>query len=336
MNAKNHEKEGEITAGAGKFGAVTVATNMAGRGVDIKLGGFIFDKEEYEKVKSLGGLCVFGTERHDARRVDNQLRGRAGRQGDPGETRFFVSLEDSLMRIFANDTVKKMMNRFGIPEDEPIENSLITRALENAQTKIEGFNFDARKNVLEYDDVLNFQRKTVYERRRKILTGGIEAVKEKLSEIAVDENSQKIIAEKIIALGEEEFYRIARIIMLQAIDMFWVDHLEMMDYLRGSVNLRAYGQRDPLVEYKREGLGLFKEMQLAINAQVLSLLPHIGAGAFVAEEEKMKETQKNMKAAGAEGKSDNAQISAKKKDEVGRNDPCPCGSGKKYKKCCGK
>jgi preprotein translocase subunit SecA len=336
LNAKNHEKEGEITAGAGKFGAVTVATNMAGRGVDIKLGGFIFDKEEYEKVKSLGGLCVFGTERHDARRVDNQLRGRAGRQGDPGETRFFVSLEDSLMRIFANDTVKKMMNRFGIPEDEPIENSLITRALENAQTKIEGFNFDARKNVLEYDDVLNFQRKTVYERRRKILTGGIEAVKEKLSEIAVDENSQKIIAEKIIALGEEEFYRIARIIMLQAIDMFWVDHLEMMDYLRGSVNLRAYGQRDPLVEYKREGLGLFKEMQLAINAQVLSLLPHIGAGAFVAEEEKMKETQKNMKAAGAEGKSDNAQISAKKKDEVGRNDPCPCGSGKKYKKCCGK
>jgi preprotein translocase subunit SecA len=336
LNAKNHEKEGEITAGAGKFGAVTVATNMAGRGVDIKLGGFIFDKEEYEKVKSLGGLCVFGTERHDARRVDNQLRGRSGRQGDPGETRFFVSLEDSLMRIFANDTVKKMMNRFGIPEDEPIENSLITRALENAQTKIEGFNFDARKNVLEYDDVLNFQRKTVYERRRKILTGGIEAVKEKLSEIAVDENSQKIIAEKIIALGEEEFYRIARIIMLQAIDMFWVDHLEMMDYLRGSVNLRAYGQRDPLVEYKREGLGLFKEMQLAINAQVLSLLPHIGAGAFVAEEEKMKETQKNMKAAGAEGKSDNAQISAKKKDEVGRNDPCPCGSGKKYKKCCGK
>ncbi len=298
LNAKNHEKEGEITAGAGKFGAVTVATNMAGRGVDIKLGGFIFDKEEYEKVKSLGGLCVFGTERHDARRVDNQLRGRSGRQGDPGETRFFVSLEDSLMRIFANDTVKKMMNRFGIPEDEPIENSLITRALENAQTKIEGFNFDARKNVLEYDDVLNFQRKTVYERRRKILTGGIEAVKEKLSEIAVDENSQKIIAEKITALGEEEFYRIARIIMLQAIDMFWVDHLEMMDYLRGSVNLRAYGQRDPLVEYKREGLGLFKEMQLAINAQVLSLLPHIGAGAFVAEEEKMKETQKGMKMAG--------------------------------------
>jgi preprotein translocase subunit SecA len=240
------------------------------------------------------------------------------------------------MRIFANDSVKKMMNRFGIPEDEPIENSLITRALENAQTKIEGFNFDARKHVLEYDDVLNFQRKTVYERRRKILMGGMEAVKEKLAEIATDENSQKIIAEKISVLGEEEFYRIVRVIMLQAIDMFWVDHLEMMDYLRGSVNLRAYGQRDPLVEYKREGLGLFKEMQEAINAQIISLLPHIGAGAFVAEEEKLKETQKGMKMAGAEGKSDNSHVSVKNKDEAGRNDPCPCGSGKKYKKCCGK
>jgi preprotein translocase subunit SecA len=337
LNAKNHEKEGEIVAQAGKFGAVTVATNMAGRGVDIKLGGVLPDKEEYEKVKAVGGLAVFGTERHDARRIDNQLRGRAGRQGDPGETRFFVSLEDSLMRIFANDMVKKMMNRFGIPEDEPIENSLITKSLENAQTKIEGFNFDSRKQVLDYDDVLNFQRITVYERRRKILNGGLEAVKEKLAEIvAQDENSQKIIVEKISALGEEEFYRIARIIMLQAIDMFWVDHLEMMDYLRGSVNLRAYGQRDPLVEYKREGLHMFKEMQIGINDQVIKLLPHIGAGAFVAEEEKLKETQKGMKAAGAEGKADNAQTSVKNKSAVGRNDPCPCGSGKKYKKCCGK
>jgi len=340
LNAKNHEREGEIVAQAGKMGAVTVATNMAGRGVDIKLGGALFDQSEYEKVKSLGGLAVFGTERHDARRIDNQLRGRTGRQGDPGETRFLVSLEDSLMRIFANDTVKKMMNRFGIPEDEPIENSLITKSLENAQTKIEGFNFDARKHVLEYDDVLNFQRITVYERRRKVLNGGMEAVKEKLAEIAQDENSQKIITEKVKALGEQEFYRIVRIIMLQAIDMFWVDHLEMMDYLRGSVNLRGYGQRDPLVEYKREGLGLFKEMQLAINAQIISLLPHIGAGAFQAEEEKLKETQKGMKMAGAEGKDDNVKISSKQKDEVGRNDPCPCGAinpntGKvyKYKQC---
>jgi preprotein translocase subunit SecA len=343
LNAKNHEREGEIVAQAGKVGAVTVATNMAGRGVDIKLGGVQFDSVEYEKIKSLGGLAVFGTERHDARRIDNQLRGRAGRQGDPGETRFFVSLEDSLMRIFANDTVKNMMNRFGMAEDEPIENSLITRALENAQTKIEGFNFDSRKHVLEYDDVLNFQRITVYDRRRKVLNGDTEVIKEKLNEVIIDdENTRKIVEEKISILGETEFYRIARIIMLQAIDMFWVDHLEMMDHLRSSVNLRAYGQRDPLVEYKREGLRLFREMQEEINAQILKLLPHIGAGAFQAEEEKLKETQKGMKLAGGEGKSDSASISKKNTNTVGRNDPCPCGAKKadgtpvKYKHCCGK
>ncbi len=336
LNAKNHEKEGEIIAGAGKFGAVTVATNMAGRGVDIKLGGMIFDKEEYEKVKSLGGLCVYGTERHDARRIDNQLRGRSGRQGDPGETRFFVSLDDTLMRVFAGDTVKKIMTRFNIPEDEPIENSMITRSLESAQTKIEGFNFDARKQVLEYDDVLNFQRKTIYERRRKILSGSTEEIKEKLAEITFDEESQKIVADKTAAFGEAEFYRVARILMLQAIDMFWVDHLEMMDYLRGSVNLRAYGQRDPLVEYKKEGLRLFKDMQEAINGEILRLLPHIGAGAFQKEEDKLKQTQKGMKEAGGEGKSDNSSVPEKKKDKVGRNDPCPCGSGKKYKNCHGK
>ncbi len=334
LNAKNHEREGEIIAQAGKFGAVTVATNMAGRGVDIKLGGMPFSQEEYEKIKSVGGLCVLGTERHDARRIDNQLRGRSGRQGDPGVTQFFVSLEDSLMRIFANDTVKKLMNRFGIPEDEPIENTLITRSLESAQSKIEGFNFDSRKHVLEYDDVLNFQRKIIYERRRKLLLGDIATLKEKLFEIASDETNQKIIAEKIAALGEEEFYRIVRITMLQAIDMFWVNHLEMMDYLRGTVNLRAYGQRDPLVEYKKEGLGLFKEMQQATDAQILNVLPHVGAGAFQAEEEKLKETQRNMKVAGAEGKTDT--VAVRKGEKIGRNDPCTCGSGKKYKNCHGK
>jgi preprotein translocase subunit SecA len=291
----------------------------------------------------LGGLAVFGTERHDARRIDNQLRGRAGRQGDPGVTQFFVSMEDSLMRIFANDIVKRMMNRFGIPEDQPIENSLITRSLENAQTKIEGFNFDSRKHVLEYDDVLNFQRKIVYERRRKVLLGDALMIKNKLDEIISGEEENKIIEEKIKQFGEVEFYRIVRIIMLQAIDMFWVDHLEMMDYLRGSVNLRAYGQRDPLVEYKREGLRLFKEMQEAINDQIFKLIPHIGAGAFVAEEEKLKETQKHMKVAGAEGVSDSSPVSAtKSKNETGRNDPCPCGAKKadgtpvKYKNCHGK
>src|SRR5581483_10047869 len=195
LNAKNHEREGEIIAQAGRFGAVTIATNMAGRGVDIKLGGALAAKEEYEKVKAIGGLFVLGTERHEARRIDNQLRGRSGRQGDSGETQFFVSLEDSLMRVFATDMVKRMMGRFGIPEDEPIENRLITRALENAQTKIEGFNFDARKHVLEYDDVLNSQRKVVYERRRKILMGNREDIEEFLNEVkseATPEELEKI------------------------------------------------------------------------------------------------------------------------------------------------
>jgi len=336
LNAKNHEKEGEIIAQAGKLGAVTVATNMAGRGVDIKLGGIPFEQSTYEKVKELGGLYVIGTERHEARRIDNQLRGRSGRQGDPGFTQFYVSMEDSLMRVFASDIVKKMMGKLGVPEDEPIENYLITKSLENAQTKIEGFNFDSRKQVLEYDDVMTFHRKVVYERRRKILLGNKDEIKEKLFEITESEEDRKIIEEKVKMLGEDEFYRIVRLLILQSIDMFWVDHLEMMDYLRGSVNLRAYGQRDPLVEYKKEGLRLFKQMQESINVEILRLLPHLGAGAFRQDEEKLKETQKHMVEAGAEGKSDSSVLVKKDENKVGRNDPCPCGSGKKYKKCCGK
>jgi len=336
LNAKNHEKEGEIIAQAGKLGAVTVATNMAGRGVDIKLGGIPFEQSTYEKVKELGGLYVIGTERHEARRIDNQLRGRSGRQGDPGFTQFYVSMEDSLMRVFASDIVKKMMGKLGVPEDEPIENYLITKSLENAQTKIEGFNFDSRKQVLEYDDVMTFHRKVVYERRRKILLGNKDEIKEKLFEIVESDEDKKIVEEKIKTLGEDEFYRIVRLLILQSIDMFWVDHLEMMDYLRGSVNLRAYGQRDPLVEYKKEGLSLFKQMQESINVEILRLLPHLGVGAFRQDEEKLKETQKHMVEAGAEGKSDSSIPVKKDENKVGRNDPCPCGSGKKYKKCCGK
>ncbi|MFA7252235.1 MAG: preprotein translocase subunit SecA [Candidatus Paceibacterota bacterium] len=339
LNAKNHEKEGEIIASAGFKGGVTVATNMAGRGVDIKLGGVPFNKEKFEEVKSLGGLCVIGTERHEARRIDNQLRGRAGRQGDPGETQFYVSLEDSLMRIFASDTIKKLMGRFGLKEDEAIENSLITKSLETAQTKIEGFNFDARKHVLEYDDVLNYQRKLVYDRRRTILLGDYPTVREKLDEIILgNEELTKIVEEKIKLLGEAEFYRIAKILLLQSIDMFWVDHLEIMDYTRSSVNLRAYGQRDPLVEYKKEGLRLFKEMNDAVNDQVLKILPNIGAGAYAREEQELKETQKHMKLAGGgeenkDGSKPASASSPASEGKVGRNDPCPCGSGKKYKKC---
>jgi preprotein translocase subunit SecA len=341
LNAKNHEKEGEIVAQAGHKGMVTVATNMAGRGVDIKLGGVPFNKELADEVKSLGGLCVIGTERHEARRIDNQLRGRAGRQGDPGETQFYVSLEDSLMRIFASDTIKRLMGRFGMKEDEPIENSIITRSLETAQTKIEGFNFDSRKHVLEYDDVLNYQRKTVYARRRDILLGDQVMVKAKLDEvIAGDEALIKIVEDKIKLIGEAEFYRIAKILLLQSIDMFWVDHLEIMDYTRSSVNLRAYGQRDPLVEYKKEGLRLFKEMNEAVNDQILKILPNIGAGAYQRQEQELKETQKRMVLAGGgspdkEGNKENTVVVGHKSDKVGRNDPCPCGSNKKYKKCCG-
>jgi preprotein translocase subunit SecA len=340
LNAKNHEKEGERVAAAGHRGMVTVATNMAGRGVDIKLGGVPFDQARFDEVKSLGGLYVIGTERHEARRIDNQLRGRAGRQGDPGETQFYVSLEDSLMRIFASDMIKKMMGRFGLPEDQAIENSIITRSLETAQTKIEGFNFDSRKHVLEYDDVLNYQRKIIYGRRRSILLGDQTVVRAKLDEIIGQEEAMKnIIEEKIRLMGETEFYRIAKILLLQSVDMFWVDHLEIMDYTRSSVNLRAYGQRDPLVEYKKEGLRLFREMNEAVNDQVLKILPNIGAGAYKKEEEKLKDIQKGMILAGGgttnqSGKKQNSVISPND-EKVGRNDPCPCGSGKKYKKCHG-
>jgi preprotein translocase subunit SecA len=277
LNAKNasvYEREGEIIAQAGSKGAVTIATNMAGRGVDIKLGGNPGSAESYEEVKSLGGLFVLGTERHDARRIDNQLRGRSGRQGDPGETQFFVSLEDNLMRIFATDAIKGMMGRFNIPEDEPIENRLITNSLEKAQERIEGFNFDARKHVLEFDDVLNYQRNIVYSRRRKILLGEKEELVAFFDEILsiLPEEKKAPFEEKRAELDKPEFLEIFRRVILGTQDMFWMDHLEAMDYLRSSVNLRAYGQRDPLVEYKREGLRLFKSMEDAVKFEIANFI----------------------------------------------------------------
>jgi len=314
LNAKNHEREGEIIAQAGRKGAVTIATNMAGRGVDIKLGGNPSTSLEYEEVKSLSGLFVLGTERHDARRIDNQLRGRSGRQGDPGETQFFVSLEDSLMRIFAVDTIKTMMGRFNIPEDEPIENKLITNALEKAQEKIEGFNFDSRKHILEFDDVLNFQRKIIYERRRKILSGEKPDVEEYLKENQIEPK---------VAL-ESQALELIRAAILQTTDIFWVDHLEMMDYLRSSVNLRAYGQREPLVEYKKEGLRFFRQMEDSIARQVSELVQALDSDKI-----------KSLTARPPENLSDEVQSPSDEHKNVGRNDPCPCGSGKKYKKCHG-
>lgn len=311
LNAKNHEREAEIIAQAGVKDRVTIATNMAGRGVDIKLGGNPATTEKYEEVKNIGGLFVLGTERHDARRIDNQLRGRSGRQGDPGETQFFVSMEDHIMRVFAADMVKKMMGRLGIPEDESIENKLITRSLESAQEKIEGLNFDARKQVLEYDDVLNFQRKTFYERRRKIL---------------IEESDERV-----------------RHLKLQVMDMFWVEHLEMMDYLRSSVNLRAYGQHDPLVEYKKEGLRLFKEMEEAIENMIAENLKKLLVGGLTSQisdvqSQALRITNNNstspLAPPLAKGRGEkNIGLPSGALAKLGRNDPCPCGSGKKYKKC---
>lgn len=324
LNAKNHEREGEIIAQAGQPGKVTIATNMAGRGVDIKLGGNPAPAEAYDAVKEKGGLFVLGTERHEARRIDNQLRGRAGRQGDPGETQFFVSLEDSLMRVFASDTVKSMMERLNIPEDEPIQNKLISRSLEAAQTKIEGFHFDSRKQILAYDNVLNHQRHSIYEMRSRILLGELEDVEVFLEEnVAGDPDAEKLIEEKRNELGREEFISSFRRLALQTIDMFWMDHLEMMDALRSSVNLRAYGQRDPLVEYRKEGLFLFKQLEESIGVHLIRMLPSIGGQAIVAEEKKMLKLESQAKLLGGSQNASDVAVGgahAKKTDKIGRND----------------
>ena len=291
LNAKNHEREGEIIAEAGKEGRVTVATNLAGRGVDIKLGGALATEEERARVIERGGLAVIGTERHDARRIDNQLRGRAGRQGDPGETRFYVSLEDKLMRVFAAETLKKVMGRFGIPEDEPIESGMITKALETAQERIEGFNFDARKQVLAYDDVMNTQRLAIYARRRAALLGSdteVERIVEE--EIVGNEAALAIFEAKKSELGAS-FAPQLRHLLLQITDLFWLEHLETMEYLRRAVSLRAYGQRDPLIEYRREGLIRFRQLEASIRAALAESLPRLQGvddARIRAEEEKMR------------------------------------------------
>jgi len=346
LNAKNHEKEGEIIAQAGKRGAVTIATNMAGRGIDIKLGGNPINKEEYEFVKSVGGLFVLGTERHEARRIDNQLRGRSGRQGDPGETQFYVSLEDDLMRIFGSEKIKTMMGRFGIPEDQPIDNSFIGRTLESAQTKIEGFHFDSRKNTLEYDDVMNHQRKIIYERRQKMLFAEKEGIEKILEDIVNTrenkEEVEKIIIEKREKLGEVNFLETIRRIALYTTDALWMEHLEAMDYLRSSVNLRAYGQREPIVEYKKDGLVMFKEMEESFKDQVMSLILNINTESItVTTENNIPKQTLVMNHAeptefldmSAKALANEGTKNVKVNTEVGRNDPCPCGSGKKYKKC---
>lgn len=286
LNAKNNEREAAIIAQAGKSGAVTLATNMAGRGVDIILGGNPPDILESEKVKDLGGLHVIGTERHDARRIDNQLRGRSGRQGDPGSTQFFLSLEDDLMRIFGGERIKNLMNTLDIPDDMPIESGMVSSSVSQAQSRVEGFNFDARKHLLEYDDILNKQRLSVYEKRQKLM----------------DENSHPQI--------------------LSMLDMLWMNHLDTMEALRESVRLRAYGQHDPLIEYRRESHGLFKQLLADFD------------GWYAENEEKLKNAP-IMPMAPKIGVSGGGAKEIGKTENVGRNDPCPCGSGKKYKKCHG-
>ncbi|HSE56790.1 MAG TPA: preprotein translocase subunit SecA, partial [Candidatus Paceibacterota bacterium] len=256
-----------------------IATNMAGRGVDIILGGTPYDEQLHEEVKSLGGLFVIGTERHEARRIDNQLRGRSGRQGDPGETQFYVSLEDDLMRIFGSGRIKSMMGRFGIPEDQPIQSGLISRALESAQQKIEGLNFDARKHTLEYDNVIAHQRSVVYGRRRALLLGDIPHVQSVYYELGEREALERLANEKSNLVGEVQFWDMVRRIILYTTDTLWIDHIDTMEHLRQSVGLRAYGQREPLVEYKKEALIRYRDMEFSLKEQVLVLVEGIGKQA---------------------------------------------------------
>ena len=384
LNAKNHEREAHIISQAGRFGAITVATNIAGRGVDILLGGNPVDPEEAEKVKEAGGLHILGTERHESRRIDNQLRGRAGRQGDPGSSQFFVSLEDDLMRLFGGERLQSLMTTLGIEEDQPIEAGLVSKSIEQAQKKIEGLNFDTRKHVLEYDDVMNKQREIIYGKRKAWLKAEIDHKEEILglieaevsglvkSHFLTENDVQELLnalnsifqlgnteAGKIVEMtkqpGDSEFAitdfavslakqryeekeksmpeqnimrQIERGVSLQALDNLWMEHLDTMEHLRDSVGLRGYGQRDPLVEYKRESFDLFRRLLVQINSQIVYTIYKVSLQKQPVSE--LQELAKNAQEVSTES------TSADVVEKIGRNDPCPCGSGKKYKKCHGK
>ncbi len=341
LNAKHHEKEGEIIAQAGKLGAVTIATNMAGRGVDIVLGGNPPDSEKAKKVIELGGLHIIGTERHEARRIDNQLRGRAGRQGDPGSSQFFISLEDDLMRIFGGDRIKSLMSMLKIPDDQPIEAGLISKALEDAQSKIEGMNFDLRKHVLDYDDVMNKHREIIYKKRKNVLKLVPIELKEKILDTIEQANfSKEDYEKKEKEIGSENMRQLEKLVSLRTIDMFWMNHLEEMEALKDSVKLRVYDQRDPLVEYKGEGHRMFQKLITTIESSVIQTI----FKARPQTDQNQNETQSNMKHFNLIRKTPffgHAQQlpeknSNRERKEAGRNDPCPCGSSKKYKKCCGR
>ena len=369
LNAKHHEREALIVAKAGQPGAVTIATNMAGRGTDIVLGPGVAEK---------GGLHVIGTERHEARRIDNQLRGRAGRQGDPGSSRFFLSLEDELLRRFGSDRITGIMDRLGLDDDTPIEHPLITKTIESAQTKVEGHNFDLRKHLVEYDDVVNKHREVIYAERRKIIRGDnlrehvlgmirrqVErlvdrsTVSERFAEFDYEElargfagligesagitprelegRSKRELVELLYgralaryeererAMGEETMRTLERLVMLRVLDQLWVEHLTEMDHMRHGIGLQAYGQRDPLIAYKTEGYRMFQQLLENIEYDVAHMIYTVQIQPALT---------RPVIQAGVENRAGDGAAPAKKKQKVGRNDPCPCGSGKKFKHCC--
>ena len=438
LNAKFHEKEAQIISQAGRYGAVTVATNMAGRGVDIKLGGDPADSDEEEKVKAAGGLLIIGTERHESRRIDNQLRGRGGRQGDPGCSQFYVSLDDDLMRIFGGSRIKNIMEKLKVPDEMPIENGLVSKSLEAAQKKVEGFHFDTRKHLVEYDDVLNKHRETIYRKRREILalndlkTQSLDLIREELEEVidfhtaAAEEHAWNIeeiyevlgtifslpanarlkledirqgagsdledksargqlvgyayklaveaynhLEEEISAvIGKPDAMRqVEKGIMIRSIDTLWIEHLEAIDHLRTGIGLRGYGQRDPLVEYKREAFDMFKELLTLIRKQVVysifkvgvasqlapSIMQPAGNLSFVAPAKTMAEGGSEIAKIAAQNTPQAAEAASRQShdvvedpmthyqgEKVGRNDPCPCGAVRpdgtavKFKNCHGK
>ncbi|WP_024613259.1 preprotein translocase subunit SecA [Clostridium sp. Ade.TY] len=381
LNAKYHEQEAEIIADAGEVGSVTIATNMAGRGTDIKLG---------EGALEVGGLKIIGTERHESRRIDNQLRGRSGRQGDIGESTFFVSLEDDLMRIFMSEKTHAMVDKLGLEEDDAIESKIITRSIESAQKKVEGHNFDIRKNLLGYDDVMNMQREVIYKQRSQVLEGENlkEQVEEMIKEVisdAVDSHitgsednyekefknlilylddiclpanritiddlldlSNDEIKEKLtnIALeiykgkedefGEEKLREIERVVLLKNVDIKWMDHIDNMDHLKQGIGLRAFKQQDPVQAYQVEGSAMFDEMIEAIKIDTVKYLFHVQMEKAPEERERVAKETQAVHAGGGEGESSKKREPVRKEVTVGRNEPCPCGSGKKFKNCCGR
>ena len=423
LNAKQHDKEAAVVAVAGRKGAVTVATNMAGRGTDIMLGGnveFLADaklksegyspddtpdeyekrwpgtlaeikdqvKDEHEEVVKLGGLYVLGTERHESRRIDNQLRGRAGRQGDPGASRFYLSLEDDLMRLFGGERINGLMETLGIDEDTPIENKMLTRSIEGAQRRVEERNFGIRRNVLQYDDVMNRQREIIYSQRDQVLDG--ESVKDSILKMLVDsfhanaktytadedhtqwnleglrdyfrgwigtdddfqytaqeledmtpeeivqpliDRALKVYEEKEELYGSEIMRELERVILLKTVDRYWMDHIDNMDELRKGIHLRAYGQKDPVVLYRIEGFDMFDGMIAAIQEDTVRLM--LTVQIRQAEEPKREQVAKET-GTSADGTDAPRTVRKRASEKVGRNDPCPCGSGKKYKKCCGR